>query len=87
MSCALENHLVEEHANMRDKRLGTIIHTCPVVDRQICLWCCLHMYDAANPLSRNQASDRFPEFVSKTCELSGRDLDSIWETCSRCHVR
>ena len=85
MDCFLKKHLKEEHANMRDPRHGNISMVCPIFDRQICMWCCLHVRDVANPLTRNHATDQHPNYAIKASELSERSLDSIWETCSSCH--
>lgn len=87
MACALEKILVEEHANMKNQRFRNIVSMCPVVGRQICLWCCLHTHDVADPLSRNYASEMFPNLSIEISKISGRGLDSIWETCSVCQVR
>lgn len=86
MGCSLQNKLKKEHASMVNPKLAEVIFECPVVGKQICLWCCLHIADAADPLKRGYTLDMFPDMV-KVEEESGRDLDSIWETCSRCHVR
>jgi len=85
MDCFLEKHLKEEHAAMKNPKLGGIVMTCPVLGCQICMWCCLHIRDVANPLSRNYATDHHPNYAIKVPELSERNLDSIWETCARCH--
>lgn len=86
MDCYLKKHLKEEHENMRDASYGSIIFTCSVFEgSHICMWCCLHTRDVANPLTRNYAVDHHPDYAIKSPEISKRDLDSIWETCSRCH--
>ena len=85
MDCYLEKHLKEEHANMKNPNLGNIVVMCPVFERQICLWCCLHTQDVSNPLKREYATGRFPNYAIKAAELSLRDLDSVWESCSRCN--
>jgi len=87
MGCALSKELKEEHAGMRDQRLGEIIVQCPILSKQICFWCCLHVHDITNPLSRNYASELNPNLVKTVVAQSGRDLDSMWETCARCHIR
>jgi len=86
MSCSLYKDLKEEHDTMKNPKLAGVIHSCPVIGKQICLWCCLHIADAADPMSRNNMLDKYPNLV-KVEEISGRNFDSIWETCSRCHVR
>lgn len=85
MDCYFKEELKEEHANIRLPGHATTIMMCPIYDRQICFWCCLHTRDVANPLKRNYATDHHPDYAIKSQEVSGRDLDSIWETCSRCH--
>jgi hypothetical protein len=86
MSCSLEQILKEEHESMKNPKFAGIIQDCPVLGKQICLWCCLHIADAADPMKRNRTLDLFPNLV-KIEEEAGRRFDSIWETCARCHVR
>ena len=86
MDCYLEKHLKEEHASIKDPRYGNIIFGCPVFGgKQICMWCCLHIRDVANALTRNYATDHHPNYAVIAPEVSERSLDSIWETCARCH--
>jgi len=86
MDCYLEEHLPKEHADPRaSERVAKL--SCPIFDRQICLWCCLHIHDVADPLQRNRAGIFHPGYAEKAPELSERDLDGIWETCSRCQHR
>lgn len=86
MNCYLKKHLKEEHASMKTPALGGNMLTCSVYGgNQICMWCCLHTRDVANSLTRNYATDHHPDYAIKAQEVSERDLDSIWETCSRCH--
>jgi len=85
MDCYLKKELKEEHANMKNPKLESVVFMCPVLSRQICMWCCLHIRDVSNPMSRNYAIDHHPKYAIKAAELSGRSLDSIWETCARCH--
>jgi len=85
MDCYLKKHLKEEHATMRNPMYESVVFTCPVFERQICMWCCLHVRAVSNPMTKNYASDQHPNYAIKTPELSGRRLDSVWETCARCH--
>ena len=85
MACYLEKHLKEEHANVRAANYRNIM-TCAVFGGgQICMWCCLHTRDVANPLTRSYATAHHPNYAIKSPEISGRELDNIWETCARCH--
>jgi hypothetical protein len=86
MDCSLSKTLKKYHEDMKNPKLAGVIHHCPVIGKQICLWCCLHIADAAEPMKRMHTLDIYPDMM-KVEEISGRDLDSIWETCSRCHVR
>uniref|UniRef100_A0A6M3K5R4 Uncharacterized protein n=1 Tax=viral metagenome TaxID=1070528 RepID=A0A6M3K5R4_9ZZZZ len=86
MDCSLKKLLPEYHENMKNPKLASVMSTCPILGKQICLWCCLHICDVADPMKRNRALDNFPDLV-KVEEESGRAFDSMWETCSRCHVR
>ena len=87
MDCSLHKEFKKEHAEMKNPKFSGVILTCPVIGKQICLWCCLHIADAADPMRRNRTTDQFPNFVANLPKLADRELDSIWETCSRCHVR
>ena len=85
MNCALESYLEKEHENMREPRLGTIIVNCPIFGRQICYWCCLHVQDMSNPLTRPNAevfNPRYKEVINKI--RPDITLDGCWETCSSC---
>lgn len=85
MKCSLAG--TQAHGSMKNPKLGGNIWMCPVLGRQICQWCCLHIADVANPLSREYASRNFPEYAEKVPEISGRELDNVWETCGRCRNR
>jgi len=88
MNCVLKKTLKVEHDRMRDPRLGEILFQCPLIDKQICYWCCLHIYDAAQPVTRVSATDSNPAYAGKIISLSGReDLDAVWATCSKCGRR
>lgn len=86
MSCSLYKLLKKEHDAMANKNLSDVIVDCPVIGKQICLWCCLHISDAATPLTREHTLNMYPG-IAKVQEISGRDFDSINETCARCRVR
>jgi len=86
MGCSLEPMLKKAHAEMRNPKLGNIILHCPVLNRQICLWCCLHLADAGDPKKREHMLNLYPELMDVQ-KVSNRDFDSMFETCSRCRVR
>ena len=85
MSCRFEKELKEDHENMKNPVLGGMMMQCPIYDGQICYWCCLHVRDVANPLKRNYYTRIHPQYVEVAEKLSERNLDGVWETCSRCH--
>ncbi len=87
MNCSLKETAPEAHAKMKDSRLGHAVWTCPVLGKQICQWCCLHIADVANPTTRERSSQGFPEYAENVPAISGRELDSVWETCGRCRNR
>lgn len=84
IKCAVESTLQKEHDKMRDPKLKNVIFTCPLYQKQICLWCCLHINAIANPLTRVTTGDKHPGYEKKVSEEIGRNWDNIWETCGRC---
>lgn len=85
MNCILEKLAVGEHSNISDKRYAQNFVNCPLFDgRQICFWCCLHIRDIAEPLRRGDYSLAHQEYEKLVPEMTGRDWDEIWHTCSRC---
>jgi len=87
MECALKDRLKEEHAKMTKPAYAGVIFHCPVLGRQMCLWCCLHLSDLADPMKRSYAMTDFFRYADVAKELSGRDLDSIHQTCVHCRNR
>jgi len=87
MKCALANELKEEHAKMTKSGYAGILFTCPVLTKQICMWCCLHIADMADPKKREYMVGKFPRYAEIVTKISGRDLDDIFRTCSRCRNR
>ena len=86
MGCSLESTLKEAHASMRNPKLGNITHHCPILDKQICLWCCLHIADAGDVKQREHMLNMYPELMDVQ-KISHRDFDSMFQTCSRCRAR
>lgn len=86
MDCSLQKKMKKEHAEMANPKLAGVMVTCPIIGKQICLWCCLHISDAANALSRNHTLELYPGLyeVEKVAE---RSFDSMSETCSRCRIK
>ncbi len=86
MKCSLEEVLKEEHAKSKDKRYTeNIVGRCPLLDKQICLWCCLHIEGIADPSRRmNQQENGYYYTVP---EITHRDWDEMWETCSTCKIK
>jgi hypothetical protein len=81
--CSLINKLAKAHTIIKDDRLGEIFVSCPLNSKQICLWCCLHISNQANPMTRIMSAERNPSYVDFSVVVE-RDWDSIWETCSKC---
>jgi hypothetical protein len=77
----------EEHENMSNPKFGGITFMCPVIGKQICMWCCLHISDIADPMKREKAYINHTKYAEIATKISGRDLDDIFRTCSRCRNR
>ncbi len=85
MKCTLLGSVPKEHESMRDEKYGEIFMHCSLFNnRQICLWCCLHIIDWANPMNRAVARESHLEYDKPVTTLAGREWDEIWETCSKC---
>ncbi len=80
MECLLKNKLKPEHELMQNKQLGGITFQCPLLNKQICLYCCLHISAIANPTTRNTARDFNPSYEN----LLGEDFQTMWDRCSSC---
>lgn len=91
MDCTLRKGLKKEHENISNPIYAPggvgaeTMWICPLMGRQICHWCCLHIYNVAQPITRATASDYNPGYANNIARLTGRaDLDDIWSTCSQC---
>lgn len=85
MKCTLARKLKSEHEKVKDARYLEQFMKCPLLSgRQVCLWCCLHISDIANPGKRPVASEKFPNYFNHIGDETGRDWDSIQSTCSKC---
>ena len=87
MICSLDKIIKDAHTNIKKQELGNIMFTCPVIGKQICLWCCLHIEAASNPMTRLNTIDNTPCFGIDLPIALERDLDKIFETCSTCRVK
>ncbi len=86
MTCALKQDLQKEHETMKEG-YGEKDLFCPMLSRQICLWCCLHIHQIADPQKRAVASENFPGYERVASEMARKSWDQIWEQCSRCNGR
>lgn len=85
MDCTLKKILRNEHEAIKNPALGEMMWTCPLMDRQICYWCCLHVYNCGQPSTRVMTSDKNPGYADSIAKIADRqDLDDVWETCSQC---
>jgi len=85
MECILAKKIIGEHKNIKDERYATTFLNCPLFDgRQICLWCCLHIRDIADPIRRGDYSLAHPDYESTVSADSRRDWDEIWSICGKC---
>lgn len=85
MQCSLRKEAPKEHKSITDSRYAETFVECPLFNnKQICLWCCLHICDLADPMTRPRAREDHQEYVELLDRLTGRELDSVQETCYRC---
>jgi len=82
MDCSLKN--VVEHNKIPKVQYAETVFKCPVIDRQICMWCCLHISDVADPKTRNKTLDYSSPYYDSIPKLTSRDWNSIWVTCEKC---
>ena len=84
MKCVLKESLPKEHSKSNEPRYNMFVN-CPVMaGRQICFWCCLHICDIGEPLKRGDAGLSHPTYEAFVPQQTGRNWDSIWQTCSIC---
>ncbi len=85
MECILVNKAVGEHKNIKDERYANKFLNCPLFSsRQICLWCCLHIRDIADPIRRGDYSLAHPEYESLIPAETTMDWDEVWSICGKC---
>jgi len=91
MDCVLKKSLKEEHENINNPLYAPggiaadMTHICPLMGKQICYWCCQHIYHVSQPMTRVVSSDNNPGYAEKIAKLTDReDLDDVWSTCSQC---
>ena len=88
MDCVLKKHLKKEHEEMRTPAMEEMTYICPLMDRQICMWCCLHISHIAQPITRTMTADHNAGYADKIVALVGSmDWDDVWTTCSQCGRR
>ena len=78
---------MDEHASMRSPRYSEVAMHCPLVSGSICLWCCLHISNLANPMKRTQAVDNAKGYSEIATIARKKDLDEVWSYCSKCSSR
>ncbi len=87
MKCSLEKHLKEEHQKEEAIKREAIFMNCPLfTDKQICLWCCLHIKDLAGP-DRNHYREVNSHYYDLVTSLVPCEWDNMWEVCSKCSHR
>ena len=86
MKCSLEKMLLRQHNHEEERKqmLGGSFVKCPLLDKQICLWCCLHIKDQAAPMTKVNASERFKDYQSLSPETLRRTWDEVWSVCAVC---
>jgi len=84
MNCSLKKL---SHNNISKPQYAETFFKCPIVDRQICLWCCLHIGELADPKTRLHASEFSTEYDEKIPKITTRDWDDMWVTCQKCRNR
>jgi hypothetical protein len=86
MACYLEKKVKRMHSKAPENFKG-IIFQCPLIDRQICLWCCLHICELSDPMSRIGASDSMKEYYDLIPKLSDKSWEDTTSVCGRCKNR
>jgi hypothetical protein len=84
---AVKCNIDEFHTERAKPPHTTTYLNCPLLGgRQICLWCCLHISDIANPLTRVWAGEKNQEYLDilKLLPPERADWDLMWSTCYRC---
>lgn len=85
MDCSLLKLAPVEHGKIKDVRYAQTFLNCPLLDgKQLCLWCCLHIRDIAEPLNRGAYSEAHPEYEALLPKLSDKSWDEIVSVCSKC---
>lgn len=84
MTCTLKKQLKAEHAKITKKQFEDTEWLCHLTSKQICHWCCLHIYRVAQPKTRLTATDFNPGYAGIADIVEKTDLDDVWVTCSQC---
>jgi len=87
MECSLAKNLKEDHETMKNPKLGKVFVMCPVLGTQICYWCCLHISNIADPMTRGYTIKNFTEYYNLIPKICNRTWDNIFETCCVCRDR
>lgn len=85
--CVLHKKLKKEHDKILIDRpmFATNFVQCPLFwDRQLCLWCCLHIIDQAHPRQRQFASQLFPQYETLASKELSKSWDEVWSVCGSC---
>lgn len=84
MDCSLKKKF--DHDNIPKQQYADIMFKCPIIDKQICLWCCLHISEVADPKSRMIASESLNSvsYYENIPKQTLRDWDDMWVTCGKC---
>lgn len=84
--CVISKILPKEHAKaeVKNPTLTNNMIVCPLFnDRQICMWCCVHIYDQADP-SKVFSSDFNPHYYDLISEVLKMSIEEVWRHCSGC---
>jgi len=87
MNCVLTKNLPQVHKDLKDdskkRGLAESFVMCPLFnDRQICVWCCLHIVEQANP-NKQFAAELNPHYEKLTDQI-GKHWEEVWGTCGPC---
>lgn len=84
MDCSLKEI---NHNNIPKPQYAETFFKCPIIGKQICMWCCLHISEVADPKKRMSASDFSSSYYEEIPKIATRDWDDMWVTCQKCRNR
>ena len=84
MNCKIKDI---NHTKVKDTRYIEHFVTCPLIEKDICIWCCLHISDLANPRTReiaDAAQTEYSDLITNEQLSKFVDWDGVWTNCFKC---